>query len=363
MSFKAIKFSNPVNPNIPSILRKRVKDYFDEKKLERHGNKEMVFKTIFMICLYFIPYGFLISGLISSPFIIFAMFLLMSAGMSGIGLSVMHDANHGSYSRNPKVNSVLSYLINIIGGNSLNWRIQHNVLHHTYTNIDGHDDDIGSGFLMRLTPHQKKLFFHRYQHLYGWFIYAQMTIYWLLGKDFVQLFSYYKQGLLKSQKRNFLFAFIELIFFKALYLFLFLVLPIIILPIPWWMTILFFYSMHLASGLFLACVFQCAHIMPSSDYKMADEDLVHEHNWAVHQFYNTANFSQTNRFLSWFIGGLNFQIEHHLFPNICHIHYRKIAPIIKNTAEEYGIPYNEYGGFFNALCEHAKMLKRFGYNQ
>ena len=134
----------------------------------------------------------------------------------------------------------------------------------------------------------------------------------------------------------------------------------IMLPFSWWLTLAFFFSMHFVAGLILASVFQPAHVMPTSEFPLPNENGIIENNWAVHQMYTTTNFAPNNKILSWFIGGLNYQIEHHLFPHVCHIHYSKINKIIEKTALEYGLPYNSEKTFRSALISHARMLKQLG---
>ncbi len=359
MKFKAIKFS-PGNTDIMSVLRKRVKEYFDSNNIARYGDSSMVWKTVFMISLYFIPYLLMISGIVTGTFAIFGLWMLMGFGMAGIGFSIMHDANHGSYSKNENVNKYLGYLINLIGGSSVNWKIQHNVLHHSYTNIDGFDEDISIGKMLRFSPHQKRYKVHRLQHYYAWFFYCFMTLNWIVSKDFMQLFRYRKMDLIKGQKRSFGALFAELIVSKLLYIFLFVVLPVVLIPVPWWQTILFFLLMHFIASLIVGTIFQCAHVMPTSDYPLPDDNGLVDNNFTLHQLLTTADFSPKNRLFSWFIGGLNFQIEHHLFPNICHIHYRGISSIVRKTADEFGIPYNVHSNFYKAVKNHIIMLRDLG---
>ena len=162
----------------------------------------MIFKTFFMLALYIVPY-ILILTLELSTFTTLILWGLIGFGMSGIGLSVMHDANHNAYSKNKKVNKWIGYLLNILGGFDLNWRIQHNVLHHTYTNIIGMDEDVDAGIILRFTKDQNLKSYHKLQHIYAWFLYGLLTISWLVSKDVIQLFKYHKKGLLKTQGISF----------------------------------------------------------------------------------------------------------------------------------------------------------------
>ncbi|MEM7371173.1 MAG: acyl-CoA desaturase [Bacteroidota bacterium] len=341
-------------------LRRRVKGYFEERNLSPHANTEMVVKTIVMVSAYLVPYLLMLLGVISSTPAMLITWAFMGFAVAGIGMCVMHDANHLAYSDNAIVNRNIGYLLNIIGGFVANWKIQHNRLHHSYTNIDHHDEDIAPRLVLRLCPHKKRYGFHRIQHIYGWFLYGFMTIAWITVKDFNRLFKYRESGFLKDKNGQFEILLTKLVFLKIGYYGLFLVLPIMLIPVAWWITALGFFFMHFVAGLTLAVVFQLAHVMPTSEYPLPNEQGSMENNWAIHQMITTTNFSPNNRAFSWYLGGLNFQIEHHLFPQICHVHYRNISPIVKQTAEEFGIPYFVQPTFVKALGQHKEMLKKLG---
>ncbi len=360
MKYKAIKFSRNNQAEFISDLRKRVKDYFDSNNISVYGNATMVSKTVVMFLLYFAPYGLMLSGIITQPWLVLFMWAIMGIGMSGIGLSVMHDANHGAYSKNKRVNFIMGYVMNVIGASTVNWKIQHNVLHHSFTNIEGMDEDIDPGKLMRLSPHAPLLKAHKLQHIYGWFLYGMMTFLWLTTKDFKQLYRYKKEGLLKGQKRTYTGVLIETIISKILYYGYALVLPLVLIPVSWWIVLIGFFIMHFITGLSLGLIFQPAHVMPTAEYPIPDDTGNIENNWAVHQLFTTTNFSPKSRIFSWYVGGLNYQIEHHLFPNICHVHYKRISKIVRETADEYGLPYNSEKNFISAIVSHAKMLKSLG---
>ncbi len=359
MNLSSVKFNIQERPEFFKELRKRVNNYFKENNKTVYANFNMKFKTAFMLSLYFVPLILMLTGVFSSFWGVIAMWILMGLGMSGIGLSIMHDANHGSYSRNNKVNKALGFLINFLGGYHTNWKIQHNVLHHSFTNIDGYDEDIKNGF-MRFSPNQKRQKFHKYQIVYGPLLYSLMTIYWLVSKDFQQLVRYSKNNLLKSQGLSLKTSLPKLIIYKVVYIIVLIVLPLIFVDIPWWQTLLGFVIMQLICGLLLALIFQTAHVIKETGFYEVDTSGSLENNWAIHQMQTTANFANNSTFFSWFIGGLNYQIEHHLFPNICHIHYRKISKIVKTTAEEFGVPYYQHRTFFGALKSHFSLLYQLG---
>lgn len=320
----------------------------------------MVIKTIVMISLYIVPYILMMAGLFSNVWVIFGCWILMGVGMAGIGLSVMHDANHGAYSRNRKVNDIIGQVIWFIGGSSANWKIQHNVLHHSYTNVDHMDEDLESVPFLRFSPHRERMKIHRLQHIYAWFFYGFMTMMWATLKDFNQLNRYKRKGLLKTQKKSYNRLMAELISIKVVYYALFLALPMILLPIAWWQTLLCFIAMHFVAGFILAIIFQPAHVMPDTQFPLPDDQGNMENKWAIHQLMTTVNFAPKSRLFSWYVGGLNFQIEHHLFPNICHIHYKKISEIVKRTAEEFSLPYYSKPTFLHALRDHKNFLRQLG---
>lgn len=357
-----VKFSKPAENDFYKDLRKRVNQYFKDNNISRYANAGMVFKTIFMITLYIVPF-ILILTLFENTWLIALMWVLMGFGMSGIGLSIMHDANHHAYSKNKFVNNLLGKLLILVGGSDVNWRIQHNVLHHTYTNVTGMDEDIDSGILMRFSPEQKLRKGHRYQHIYAWFLYGLMTLMWAVSKDFAQYKRYKQRDLIKTQGIKPSEMLFTLIVSKIVYLGVFLGLPIIFSSAAWWQTGLFFIMMHFISGLTLACIFQPAHVVPTSDFMTPTETGDIETDWALNQLLNTANFAPKARLFSWYVGGLNYQIEHHLFPNICHVHYRKISEIVRDTAFEYNLPYYSYKTFAGALKGHAQMLYNLGHKE
>lgn len=343
-----------------TVLQKKVNSYFTENNISKNGNMNMYFKTLFMFTLFFGPYVLMLINPVSSPWFMISMYAVMGFGVSGLGLSVMHDANHDSYSKYRSVNTILSQTANLIGGHSQNWRIQHNLLHHSFTNIQGLDGDISSHSILRFSPNSKWMGIHRFQFLYTWFLYGLMTISWALVTDYRRVVEYSKKGLLKTQKTTFGRELVKITIWRIVYFGYTVVLPILVLPFAWWQIIIGFFIMHYIAGLMLALIFQTAHVVHGSEFPLSDETGTMENNWAVHQMKTTANYSPNSRIFTWFIGGLNYQIEHHLFPNICHVHYRKISEIVKNTAEEFKLPYHSYRTFMAALGSHARMVWDLG---
>jgi linoleoyl-CoA desaturase len=354
-----LKFASG-NADFFSTLTQRVNSYFKTNHIERTANAEMVVKTIFMFALYFVPYFILISGAVANLWGMLGLCLVIGLGKAGIGLSVMHDANHGSYSTKNWINNLMGISLNLIGGHVINWKVQHNVLHHTYTNVHDVDEDISPRGVLRMAPGSTWRPMHRYQHIYAWFFYGLLTFVWIVAKDYSRLIKYEKEGLLKKQKTTALKEWTILIASKLFYFSYIVVLPLVLLPVTWWQVFLGFFAMHFVSGFILAIIFQPAHVVDGTEYPVADAKGNLENNWAIHQLLTTTDFGHKNKLLSWYVGGLNYQVEHHLFPNICHVHYRHIAPIVEQTAKEFGLPYKSKDTFFAAVAAHAKLMKELG---
>lgn len=360
MSVPAIKFNLQDKPEFQKVLRKKVNLYFKENNISKYGNWTMWIKSVFMLSIYIVPLILMLTGVVSGLWPVMGMWAIMGFGIAGIGLSIMHDANHGAYSNDQKVNDIMGFVLNVIGGYPANWRIQHNVLHHSFTNIEGFDEDIKKGTLVRFSPYQPRYFMHRFQIIYAPIFYGILTLVWVVGKDLDQLLRYRKMGLLEGQKLTFWRAFFEITFHKIWYLAIFLGLPIYFIDLPWGQVVLGFVLMHFIAGMILALIFQTAHVIEETDFFEPDENGSVENNFFIHQLRTTANYANGGTMFSWFVGGLNYQVEHHLFPNICHVHYQNISKIVKETAAEYGIPYHEHKTFYGALKSHFSLLYKLG---
>lgn len=355
-----IKFSKEKDAEFVRELKLRVNNYFQEKGITRFANPAMVVKTITFFAMLFIPYFLMIFGITTNFWLVMIFWVIIGLAVAGIGMSVMHDANHGAYSKHKFVNKLLGRTIDLVGGNATNWKIQHNLLHHTFTNLNHVDGDIDAGALMRFNKDQKRYSFHKFQHIYAWALYGVMTIQWMTYKDFFQMLRFRKENLDKSVKRVFWKEYSIMVFAKVFYYTYMVVIPLIVLPFAWWQIVFFILLMQFTAGFTLATTFQLAHVMPETVFPELNEKFTMEENWVVHQLQTTSDFAQNSKLISWYIGGLNFQVEHHLFPNICHIHYKKIAKIVEETAKDYNIVYNNIPTMFGALASHAKLLKDLG---
>jgi linoleoyl-CoA desaturase len=354
-----IKFTAPNKSLFFATLKKRVDQHFAENKKSRYANNTMVVKTVVLISAYIVPYLIIIT--FTPPLAVsLVLWLVMGAAVAGIGMSVMHDANHGAFSQNPVVNKWLGYTINLAGAGVVNWKLQHNILHHTYTNIANIDEDIKDRGVIKLSPHEKAGALHRFQWFYAFFFYGILTLYWVILKDFIQYYGFIKSGVNRQSQTENRRMLTGLILMKLIYFFIFLFVPVFFFHIPFSQILGGFLLMHFTAGIVLTVIFQLAHSVEGTEHPLPNDDGIIEKDWAIHQLETTVNFSPRNRWLSWYIGGLNFQIEHHLFPKVCHVHYPKLAPIVKQTAQEFGLSYLENKNFATAFKSHVASLKRFG---
>ncbi|HEY8660938.1 MAG TPA: acyl-CoA desaturase [Hanamia sp.] len=352
-----IKFAKAKDLDFYSTLNKRVDDYFISNKISKNANWVMIFKTLFYLGVFTAAYLMLILNQ-NSVGVQFLLWIIIGFFTAFIGLNISHDAIHGSLSRYKSVNKVLSYTFNIIGANAYLWGIMHNIVHHTYTNIEGHDEDIESVPLLRLSPHQKLKKVHRYQYWYAFLFYGFGSLTWVFIKDYVKFFKK-KIGNYENKKHPRI-EYFNLFFFKAVYYTLFLVIPLILINATWWQILLGFFVLHFCEGITMAVIFMLAHVVEETNFPLPNEKGNIDNSWAVHQLYTTADFGRENHLLNFLCGGLNFQIEHHLYPRICHVHYKQISNIVKKTAEEYNLRYNANPSFAGAIRSHIRLLKRLG---
>ncbi len=351
-------FSKNDNLKFFRTLNSRVNAYFKDNNIKKTGNWQIHLKTIILFSIFLLPY-FLILTLEMSFWLQLLLSIVMGVGMAGIGMNVMHDGNHGSYSTKTWVNKFMGGTIYVLAGNVYNWQVQHNVLHHTYTNIHGHDEDLDAGRIIRFTKQAEWRRFHKFQHYYSVFLYGLLTFNWAITTDFKQMRDYLKRKLSYGEPQSPVRLWTVLVITKVIYVCIWILLPIV-LGIAWWKVLIGFFAMHYTAGLILSIVFQLAHVVEETDNPIPNTEGEIENTWAIHQLYTTANFAPKNKLVNWFTGGLNHQIEHHIFPHISHIHYGKIAEIVKQTARECNLPYYEFRTMRSAVAAHFRHLKELG---
>ncbi len=352
-----VTFNNSTSREFSKAVKQRVDHYFEANDLSKHANTQMVVKTVIMLTVYLGSYALIMWGQFSLEVMWFLTFI-MGIGMAGIGFSVSHDALHGAYSSNKYINKALGYTFDLIGSNGYIWKITHNIIHHTYTNIHDHDEDLDVAGFIRLSPHAEWKPVHRIQHILAFFAYSLSTFFWVFVKDYKH---FLKDNIGPyNNKTHPVSEWIILFVTKGIYYTYMLVLPMLLLDITWVHLLIGFSTLHLTTGLIVGIVFQLAHVVEGTDHPVPDEENMIDEHWMIHEVVTTNNFARDNKPLCWFVGGLNFQIEHHLFPRICSVHYPAISHIVERTASEFGIPYNQHDTFFKAVASHYRTLKKFG---
>lgn len=348
-----IKFSR--QGEFRRVLRQRVDGYFDTTGLDRRDQKAMYVKTLTIFVWLALSYVVMVFA----PVPAWArMLAAISAGLAcaGVGFSVMHDAGHRAYSKHKWINTFLFLSLDFIGASSYVWNVKHNIMHHSFANIDGHDDDIDVGILGRLSPEQPRRAFHRFQHLYIWPLYGFLVVKWHFWDDFY-CWAAGRVGNRKMPRPRGMDA-VTLVGGKLIWFSLVFVIPALFFPIGG--VILFYLVVSFVQGVLMAVVFQLAHCVEEAQFPPVPEDLQMDVDWATHQLMTTVDFGRENKLLSWYIGGLNFQIEHHLFPGISHIHYPALSRIVEETCAEFGVPYAAQPTLRAGVRSHYRHLRRLG---
>lgn len=339
-----------------SELRRRVGAYFAATGKPERGGWRMYLKTAvilgWMAAVYVLLVFFAESLWLALPLAV-----LLAAAMAAAAFNVQHDGGHRAYSDRPWLNHLAAYSLDLIGASSYLWHWKHAIFHHTYSNIPGHDTDIELGSVMRLCPAQPRRWFHRWQHLYLWVLYGVMAARWHLWGDFKDAIAGRIGPHPIPRPRG-----LDLLLFlggKAFSIGWLLVIPLLVHE--WWVALCFYLIVTGVMGVILSVVFQLAHCVEEANFpEPAPGTLRMESSWAVHQVQTTADFARGSRVLSWLLGGLNFQIEHHLLPQVCHVHYPALSPIVEAVCKEYGVRYSSHPTMWAGIVSHYRWLRRMG---
>jgi linoleoyl-CoA desaturase len=341
-------------------LKKRIDAYFETTGQRRRDCPSMYFKTATILAWFFGAY-FLLLFAVHVWWLVAPLAIIMGMAVAAIGFNIQHDAGHKAYSDRQWVNKVMALTLDLMGGSSYIWDWKHNSIHHTYTNIAGHDDDINVGIFGRLAPEQPRLFFHRFQSVYMWFLYGLLAIKWHLFDDFHNI----AIGRIGGHKIPRPHGKDLVIFIAGKVVFFSLAFVIPMLLHPWWAVIGVYTLAAFVSGVVLSIVFQLAHCVedaafPSTVPNEPGPGVHVENAWAVHQVQTTVDFARRNPVLCWFLGGLNFQIEHHLFHKICHVHYPALSKVVEDVCNEFGVRYNAHRTLWSAVGSHFRWLVQMG---
>ena len=354
---------NNVVPKFPAVkkslhaeLRKRVYQYFTDNNISPTGDSRLFIKAGLLITIFAALYIHLI---FIQPIWYVSILECFALGgvIAAIGFNVMHDGSHGSFSKNKVLNKIAAHSISMLGANHFMWNMKHNMIHHTFTNVDGVDDDIEVGIFMRMAPTQKKLKAHKFQHFYFWFLYMLLYVFWIFYTDYSKYFSQ-KIGNVPLKKMS-IGDHISFWLVKLYHAAVFVFIPIYVLGWADWL--IGFIIITFFAGFVLSIVFQLAHTVEHTEFPVAcvEENKLPD-EFAAHQIKTTANFATNNKLVNWLVGGLNFQIEHHLFPKISHVHYPAISNIIRTVCKEYQLQYIEYPTTRKAIAAHVRFLRQMG---
>jgi linoleoyl-CoA desaturase len=333
-----------------------VNQYFATNNLSKHDHPQLYLKTFVILTWLVASYVSLVFYVTSWPMALAAAASL-GLSMAAVGFNIQHDGGHSAYSKYPLINHLMAFTLDILGGSSYIWKKTHNIMHHSYTNVTGVDGDIDLGFMGRLSPHQRRLFFHRFQHIYLWFLYGFITFKWQFRDDVLALATGRIGNTRLARPKG--WDLVVLVVGKIAFLTLAFGLPLYLHS--WVHVALWFFVASFVQGVVLSVVFQLAHVVEHADFPLPDADSQRiENAWAAHQVETTLDFAQGNRLVNWYTGGLNYQIEHHLFPHICHIHYPAIAKIVEQTSQEFDVQYRTHSTVSQAIASHYRWLKAMG---
>jgi linoleoyl-CoA desaturase len=337
-------------------INRRVDEYFDAGNLKRRDLPRMYLKTATVLAWFGLSYAGLL--LTTSPAAAVALSVSLGLAMAAIGFNIQHDGNHGGYSSRPWVNGLMARSLDLLGGSAYFWRFKHNIAHHTHTNITGQDDDFNMGVLGRLSPHDKWRPFHRFQHLYVWFLYSMLALEWQTTGELRNLVMKRKIGLTRipfpSPREHALFWVGRLVFLGLAF-----GLPLAYHPLS--AVLACFAIAGVTLGVTLSIVFQLAHCVEEAHFPQPDVDShIVAREWAAHQVETTVDFAPRNRLLNWYVGGLNFQIEHHLFPRICHLHYPALSEIVRDVCRKHNVRYFVHPTMGSAFRSHWRWLRVMG---
>ncbi len=350
-----ITFNNQKNL-LFSAINTKVEDYFKSKGVRKTGNFRLYLKSIILITSAVALYLLLLT-VHMHPALALTLCGLLGFTFASIGFNVMHDANHGSYSRKKWVNNLMGLTANCLGINAFIWKQKHNIIHHTYTNVDGVDDDIAKMPILRHCPSQKFLKIHKYQYLYCLPLYGLTSLLWTFVTDFMKYINrkIYTTPINKMETKE------HIIFWVSKFLYAVFYIAIPIYAVGFLPFLLGFVVLHFVEGLTIAMVFQLAHVVEDTHFTDGNNVTMKINDeWAVHQLQTTANFATNNKVLSWFVGGLNFQVEHHLFPRISHVHYPAISKIVKECCDKFQVRYINYKTMSSAIASHFRFMKQLG---
>ena len=408
-----------------TVLRTRVSKRLRALKKPRRGSYEIWIKAIVLLIIF---WSSLISMCLSETYTYSLISsIIMGGTASFIGTCIQHDGSHGAFSTSSWLNTCAGWTLDMIGASAFTWEIQHMLGHHPYTNListeneakkinsennnvsgqsQESDPDIFSSFpFMRMHPSHNRLWYHKYQYMYGPLLFSMMTLMKVFQQDFemynnknlyhISASARYgnndkKDTAAAATNSNIVLNRIRFVCMKVLSMIYMLILPMYYQGVVY--GLLLFTIGHLVCGEMLAMMFIVNHviegvafvkeeilptniygIVPSQKQSESDENELKSstsvlkfkkgipaNDWAAVQCQTSVNWSSGSWFWNHFSGGLNHQIEHHLFPSICHTNYYYIQDIVEDTCREYNVPYRSESNLFVAIKKMLLHLKVMG---
>ncbi len=360
MKQAAVTFAKSVG--FKKELNRRVENYFQSHQIKPRDNLAMYRKSLIILVWLVSAWTFTVFAPVPGWMRAIGC-VVVGLAIGAVGMSVGHDANHGGYSRHQRLNRLIGLSYDVIGLSSYLWRFRHNFLHHTYTNVVNHDVEIHGDGLVRMSPEMPHLWYHKYQHLFIWLVYLVIPFYWSFCDLKIALFApkYHDHLVPKPAPIEML----TLVGLKLLGIIWLLGIPIYAGYSPL-VAFLGYAIAYMTYGLVICVVFMLAHVLEPAEFITPQSNSRHpnaqhiDDEWAIFQVKTTVDFAPNNPILNWYVGGLNYQTVHHLFPHVCHIHYPQLAPILADVCAEFGIRYNVYPTFRGALAANYHWLKVMG---
>jgi linoleoyl-CoA desaturase len=338
-------------------LTRRIDAHFAERGLRREGDGRLWLKSL-VIMAWLAGSWALLVYVAQTWWQALPLAVLVSLAVAGVGFNIQHDGGHDAYAGSSLWNRLAAWSLDLVGGSSYVWRFKHTIVHHHYTNIDGVDEDLDAGPFLRLHPLQERRFYHRFQHWYAWLLFGFLPPKWTFYDDFASLVSgrVGTQRMPRPRLRDLTSLFVGKLAFVTW------VFALPLLAGHSLLVVLAFYGFcALLVGTATAVVFQAAHCVREAEFHAPPPPGARmARSWGEHQLATTVDFAPRNRFLTWYLGGLNYQVEHHLFPRVSHVHYPELAPIVRDTCAEFGVEYRVHPRFRSAVASHVRHLRLLG---
>lgn len=352
---QAIKY--PAHSPFWAELNRRVDGYFAETGKSTSGGAALRWKSAVILAWVALSWAALVLWA-GTWWQALPAAVSLSLAVAGVGFNIQHDGGHDAFSRSRRANRVAAFALDLVGGSSYVWKHKHSVIHHHFTNIHGVDEDIEAEPFLRLSPRQPRRAHHRFQHWYAWALFGFLPPKWAFWDDFhsVATGKVGSQTMPRPGARDLAL----LLLGKVLFVGWVFVLPM--LAGHSFGRVLGMYAFcSLVTGIALSTVFQAAHCVEEAEFPDAPAagDRM-ERGWAEHQLATTVDFAPRSPLVTWYLGGLTHQIEHHLFPRISHVHYPAIAPIVREVCAEYGVAHRTQPHFRTAVASHVRHLRRLG---